>query len=299
MRGGGGGRVDSNGKPWWYDILHEDDDDTMKDEDSSNEEEEEEEEEAAAAERDLQLQDHPVPVYSLYFQHSNSGTLAALRDTYRAQRRRIPEHFVWHVAQQLCAVLVHLHCGERGPSDSEGSDDSDSDSGDDTNTGNDSDSDWDLGNSGSGSGEREQVRRRTVYHRELFARNVAVHYRSHKSGPKPRGECTNAFPGIRLGGFGRAFVEGDPVSIVRPRAWDGDAEDAHPEEWEDVAGLGTILRELATTHIIGPGGSDNDVNRIRVACANRDCSVRHSDGSRAPRNEEPYSDELIAVLQKF
>ncbi|KAK8016860.1 hypothetical protein PG993_015049 [Apiospora rasikravindrae] len=298
MRGGGGDDDDGKEeKPWWHDIMAEGED--------------EEEEEAT---RDLEfllapdepfftklmfwqkLRDAPddVPVYSLYFEHSNGGTLADVRDAYRAARRRVPEHFIWHVAAQLCEALAHLY--HYSDTDDNRVPDSDPDS-----EAEEEEEESGAGSEGErGEGERE---RPTVYHRNLFAANVAVHYRSPKGGPKPRGERTNAFPEIRLGGFGRAFIEGDPIQHVRPRAWDGDAEDAFPEEWEDVAALGTILRELATTHIIAPhpelssGAVANHINRIRVGCAN---GVEYGRSSaRYDPQSRPYTKDLIKVLHAF
>ncbi|KAK8075593.1 hypothetical protein PG997_010256 [Apiospora hydei] len=253
---GGGGNDDGEEKPWWHDIMAEGEEDE-EDDTAMNEEEQAAAEAAERESRDLEvllpadeecfaklmfwqrLQESPVPVYSLYFEHSNGGTLAGLRDAYRATSRRVPEHFIWHVAAQLGEALVHLY-NETVP------DDEDSE----FPFASDSEAEEDVAG-GEGGEERK---RHIVYHRDLFAGNVAVHYRSPKGGPKPRGERTNAFPEIRLSGFGRAFIEGDPIKHVQPRASDdGDAEDSsYPEEWEDVAAFGTILRELATTHIIAP-----------------------------------------------
>ncbi|KAK7961839.1 uncharacterized protein PG986_002664 [Apiospora aurea] len=300
---GGGGDDDGEEKPWWHDIMAEGED---EEEDAAMSEEEQAAAEAAEREsRDLEvllpahgecfaklvfwqkLQDDPVPVYSLYFEHSNGGTLAGLRDAYRAARRRVPEHFIWHVAAQLGEALVQLY-NESVPDDDSAFP-----------FASDSEAEEEPAGGGGGEGGRQ---RHTVYHRDLFAANVAIHYRSPKGGPKPRGERTNAFPEIRLGGFGRAFIEGDPVRHVRPRAWDHaeDAEDApYPQEWEDVAALGTILRELATTHIIAPHAeaSDNHVDRIRVACAN---SVEYGRSSaRYDAQARPYSKDLIKVLEAF
>ncbi|KAK8122810.1 hypothetical protein PG984_011480 [Apiospora sp. TS-2023a] len=219
------------------------------------------------------------PVYSLYFEHGNGGTLADLIDVFRARRRRVPEHFIWHVCEQLCSALAHLH-GQRQPRDDDYDYPSDSESGEEE------------------TPSEIPQKARTIYHRDLFAKNVLIHYKSLKSDPKPRGERTEAFPEIQLGGFGRAYIEGDPIEMVRPRAWDSDSEDAFPEEWEDVAGLGTILRELATTHVdllptwgdqTNTNGSDSHANRIRVADANTGKSA----------GAGPYSDSLIKVLERF
>ncbi|KAK7994341.1 hypothetical protein PG991_015929 [Apiospora marii] len=215
------------------------------------------------------------PVYSLYFEHGNGGTLADLRDAFRARRRRVPEHFIWHVCEQLCTALAHLYYHSASPFDNDYEEYAASDS----------------------SGEEEEngpsaKEGQTVYHRDLFARN--------------------AFPDIRLGGFGRAYIEGDPVERIRPRAWDSDPQDALPEEWEDVAALGTILRELATTHVDllpawgdrqtnphNPNNgnqSDSRANRIRV----QDANTGRSPGA-VPGDPQagPYDQDLIRALQMF
>lgn len=63
-------------------------------------------------------------VYSLYFEHSNGKTLADLRDAYRAARRRVPEHFIWHVCEQLCEAMARLHYPDHaGPADTDSDDD--------------------------------------------------------------------------------------------------------------------------------------------------------------------------------
>ncbi|KAK8072841.1 hypothetical protein PG996_006189 [Apiospora saccharicola] len=227
------------------------------------------------------------PVFSLYFEHGNGGSLADLINVFRARRRRVPEHFIWHVCEQLGSALAHLH-GQSKPR---------------------RDTDYDYP-SDSECGEEETPteipkKAKTIYHRDLFAKNVSIHYKSPKSDPKPRGERTEAFPEIQLGGFGRAYIEGDPIEKVRPRAWDSDSEDAFPEEWEDIAGLGTILRELATTHVdllptwgdeTNQNGSESRANRIRVADANTGKSA-----GAIPKDPQkgPYSDSLIKVLERF
>ncbi|KAK7984275.1 hypothetical protein PG989_011677 [Apiospora arundinis] len=189
-------------KKWYDDILNEDDTD-MDDDDGHDED-------GKKRDLEIQLSDAPyfaklmfwqrlaespeTPVYSLYFEHANGGTLANLRDRYRAARRRVPEHFIWHVAQQLGYALASLHYGLE-PSDFDEElrvyhADDDDDEADEAEE------------------EPETKKPRRVFHRNLLAHNVSLHYLGPKSGPKRYGERTEAFPEIRLGGFGGGFYPG-------------------------------------------------------------------------------------------
>ncbi|KAK6859706.1 hypothetical protein PG995_003342 [Apiospora arundinis] len=294
-------------KKWYDDILNEDDTD-MDDDDGHDEN-------GKKRDLEIQLSDAPcfaklmfwqrlaespeTPVYSLYFEHANGGTLANLRDRYRAARRRVPEHFIWHVAQQLGYALASLHYGLE-PSDFDeelrvyhADDDDEADEGEE---------------------EPEKKKPRRVFHRNLLAHNVSLHYLGPKSGPKRYGERTEAFPEIRLGGFGGFYPGRLPreprAGRLGERGGDGkgkkmkkgktDAKVPSPKEWEDVAGLGMILRELATTHVTGnddasnsndADGDEDRVNRVRVADANE---ILHKHDKK-PR----YWPELTEALERF
>ncbi|KAK6863785.1 hypothetical protein PG995_000313 [Apiospora arundinis] len=75
--------------------------------------------------------------------------------------------------------------------------------------------------------------------------NVFIHYENRGPGGTPQaGHLKNAFPTIRLANWEESALEEE----VRPTVSEGKFG-LHPNEWEDVFGLGFILRCLAMTHV--------------------------------------------------
>ncbi|KAI0385606.1 hypothetical protein F5Y04DRAFT_292100 [Hypomontagnella monticulosa] len=135
----------------------------------------------------------PGPVYSLFFKHCNGGTIEELTIKYHEARRKVPDHFIWIVAERLAEALVYFNFGIRP--------------GEDTAPNN-----WAL-----------------ISHRDLASNNTFIHYKNKKGGTLPvAGNENAAFPDIVIGDFGEASMLGDPKEMItygifgtdRVRAWE-------------------------------------------------------------------------------
>lgn len=188
-------------------------------------------------------------------------------------RRNVPEHFIWHVAEQIGEALVYTHLG------------------------------WPRGTSGPAACQ-PLPDWKPIYHRDISDSNIYLHY-----SPNARSELemhrNRAFPRVVLGDWGEAAIDGDdpahlyggtpPASTISPEL----------REWTDVHQFGRILRLLCMAHVDldDPYSAEDDDEGIEDdegesweldrpdSQTLEDCN---SYGA-----ERIYSAELIQLLQMF
>ncbi|KAK8136697.1 hypothetical protein PG984_004637 [Apiospora sp. TS-2023a] len=114
------------------------------------------------------------PVWSLYYKFCNGGDLRQIEALHIKKGIRVPEHFIWNVAEQLGGALAWINFGRPRGADSTADQ-----------------PDW-----------------RRVTHRDFHMNNMWVHYPySQKGRPPKKGERANAFPDIIAGDFGESHID--------------------------------------------------------------------------------------------
>ncbi|KAI0437322.1 hypothetical protein F4803DRAFT_556108 [Xylaria telfairii] len=117
-----------------------------------------------------------------------------------------------------------------------------------------------------------------IHHRDLAARNgleVFIHYPPRDDPEPEEGFEENAFPELIVGDFGHAAMDGDSLDMVQPGCWN---EPGVIAEWHDTYSIFDIAKTLCT-----------QVDHGLVQHANELLG----------ENEQPYSDDLIQMLQHF
>lgn len=202
----------------------------------------------------------------LSLRFKNGGTLEQFRDKYYDARLWIPEHFIWHVAAELCNALAFMYLGqlrnlERIPN-------------------------W-----------------RMIYHRNIHPSNILLNFIGPRRGRKPlAGSRDNAFPDITLNDFGDSALFGDDPIHLKPGLFPG--ENA-PGLWEDIYNVGRVLRSLCMTHVDFPADDPADpLNIIPGQLMDESGRWEHRPDSRrlADVNTHPgtpYSQELMELLSRF
>ncbi|KAL7626069.1 hypothetical protein AAE478_002839 [Parahypoxylon ruwenzoriense] len=204
--------------------------------------------------------------FDLYFKYHNGGTLADFRRKHYVLGRRIPEHFIWHVAAELTQALAFMHYGQP-----EG-------------------------------GVRVPGWIRS-YHRDLDANNIMLHFRPKRPGRQPNaGSKDNAFPEIILTDFGESAIRNDPPAHIRPGLFNTQVLRAR----EDVYMLGWVLRSLCMAHVPFPADDDNNPrNDIPGQIKNESYRWYHRPDSRslasvnAHLTGPAYSGNLMNMLRHF
>lgn len=102
----------------------------------------------------------------------------------QTMRRNVPEHFIWHVAEQIGEALVYMHLG------------------------------WPRGTSGPNACE-QLPDWKPIYHRDISDSNIYLHYQP-TAGSELEMHRNRAFPRVVLGDWGEAAIDGDdPATFVR------------------------------------------------------------------------------------
>lgn len=187
---------------------------------------------------------------------------------YYKHRRRIPEHFIWHVAAEIGEALAYCQYGRpRG-----------------------------------GTAADDGVDWYPIYHRDLYANNVFINYPPLRGGSKRLGIATDAFPEVVLGDFGESGTDGDNLADVAYGVFGPSLND-----WEDAYGLGCILRSMCMAHVpfpadLPPGaasGIEGNFNDESSGWDDRPDSRILATVNAMPGTGPAYSDLLIDTLGEF
>lgn len=135
----------------------------------------------------------------------------------QADRKNVPGHFIWHVAEQLGEALVYLHLGRpRGTS------------GPDACT--------------------PLPTWRPIYHRDISDSNIFLHYPTTAQSELEMLRA-RAFPQIVLGDWGEAALCGDDPALLQGGMPPASSISPQLREWTDVHQFGCILRLLCMAHV--------------------------------------------------
>lgn len=193
----------------------------------------------------------------------------------------MPEHFIWHVAEQIGEALVYMHLGRphgtSGPSACTPL------------------PDW-----------------KPIYHRDIADSNIYLHY--------PTGAPSEldmywaqAFPQVVLGDWGEAAIHGDDPLVLQGGTPPASTISPNLREWTDVHQFGCILRLLCMAHVDLDTSSDDeeefegneDEDEGIVDYAEDESWELDRPDSQTLQNcneygaESIYSNELIQLLQMF
>lgn len=195
----------------------------------------------------------------------------------QAIRRNIPEHFIWHVAEQIGEALVYTHLG--------------------------------IPRGASGPGAYTPVEGwRPIYHRDIADSNIFLHYPTNS-----RSELdmyrNRAFPQVVLGDWGEAAIHGDGPADVQRGTPPASTISPDLREWTDVHQFGRVLRLLCMAHVDLDTYSDDDDEdedeHDEIEDDDNESWELDRPDSQTLENcnsygaERVYSDELIQFLQMF
>ncbi|KAI1088196.1 hypothetical protein F5B19DRAFT_499303 [Rostrohypoxylon terebratum] len=227
--------------------------------------------------------DNGRPYYELYFEYLNGGNLQNLRDAFYHHEKRVPGAFVWHVAHQLCKVLLYLRYGVVYPDLTPAQLDGTEPRPEPANAPN-----W-----------------VEIYHRDITMENIMLDYAPARGGEVNSWDNPeNAFPRVVLCDYGDMAMRNDAPALLRPsKKFPNDKE---LNQWEDIYQVGCVLRSLCMTHVKFPE-DERPVPRAPIEGQQKDESQRwaHRPESRRliainGRNPGPqYSDDLIQLLEEF
>lgn len=194
----------------------------------------------------------------------------------------MPEHFIWHLAEQIGEALVYLHLGRPHGT-----------SGPDFCT---PLPDW-----------------KPIYHRDIADSNIFLHYPT--SAPSELDmHWARAYPQIVLGDWGEAAIDGDDPLVLQGGTPPASTISPNLREWTDVHQFGCILRLLCMAHVDLDTYSDDNGEIEDDADGDLDEEIEDYEDesweldrpdSQTLQNcndygaEGIYSDELIQLLQMF
>ncbi|KAK7740491.1 hypothetical protein SLS53_005334 [Cytospora paraplurivora] len=197
--------------------------------------------------------------WALYMPFYNGGTLRDVIEDYSARGDAIPEHLIWHVAEQVGEALVYMHLGR--PYGTAGA----------------------LGPSTSSA----LPGWRPVYHRDIDDSNVFLHYPRTGHSQLLRAKY-GAFPQVVLGDYGEAAIQGDDQAQIQLGVFPASTISPELKEWTDVYQFGCVLRRLCMAHI--PEGTDED--------SDDDESGNEDKEEEEPGDEEEEEEEEKAEVTK-
>lgn len=190
----------------------------------------------------------------------------------------MPEHFIWHVAEQIGEALVYIHLGRP------------------------------RGTSGPGACT-PLPDWSPIYHRDIADSNILLHYPT-TSNSELEIHRARAFPQIVLGDWGEAAIHGDEPANLQGGTPPASSISPQLREWTDVYQFGCVLRLLCMAHvdldIYSPEHSGfEEEEDEEIEDDNDESWELDRPDSQTLENcnqygaEAIYSDELIQLLQAF